>query len=130
MNTQVDLDEVEIWEAMTESTTWISVLDELAGRGAWTVRSVGGPNGNKRIQVFDAEGTFKREFGNVGTPLTMCMTRGATQHLYIVNPIKSIESRAKSMWDTHPPLAERIGVLRGLAGQFGQDPGLIESRTG
>ena len=24
-----------------------------------------------------------REFGNVGTPLTMCMTRGATQYLYI-----------------------------------------------
>jgi sugar lactone lactonase YvrE len=39
--------------------------------------------GNKRIQVFDAEGTFKREFGNVGAPLAMCMTRGATQHLYI-----------------------------------------------
>ena len=39
--------------------------------------------GNKRIQVFDAEGTFKSEFGNVGTPLAMCMTRGATQYLYI-----------------------------------------------
>ena len=39
--------------------------------------------GNKRIQVFDADGTFKSEFGNVGTPLTMCMTRGATQHLYV-----------------------------------------------
>jgi len=39
--------------------------------------------GNKRIQVFDSEGKFKSEFGNVGTPLTMCMTRGATQFLYI-----------------------------------------------
>ena len=39
--------------------------------------------GNKRIQVFDADGTFKSEFGNVGTPLTLCMTRGATQHLYV-----------------------------------------------
>ena len=39
--------------------------------------------GNKRIQVFDADGTFKSEFGNVGTPLAMCITRGATQHLYI-----------------------------------------------
>ena len=39
--------------------------------------------GNKRIQVFDSEGTFKSEFANVGTPLTMCMTRGATQYLYI-----------------------------------------------
>jgi DNA-binding beta-propeller fold protein YncE len=39
--------------------------------------------GNKRIQVFDAEGTFTREFGNIGTPLAMCITRGATQYLYI-----------------------------------------------
>ena len=39
--------------------------------------------GNKRIQVFDAQGTFKSEFANVGTPLAMCMTRGATQYLYI-----------------------------------------------
>jgi heat shock protein HtpX len=49
----------------------------------------------------------------------------ATQHLYIVNPIKSFENRSKSMWDTHPPIAERIAVLRGLAGQFGQDPSQI-----
>ena len=39
--------------------------------------------GNKRIQVFDGDGKFKSEFGGVGTPLTMCMTRGATQYLYI-----------------------------------------------
>jgi DNA-binding beta-propeller fold protein YncE len=39
--------------------------------------------GNKRIQVFDAEGTFKRQFAGVGTPLTMCMTRGANQVLYV-----------------------------------------------
>ena len=39
--------------------------------------------GNKRIQVFDANGTFKSEFGGIGTPIAMCMTRGATQYLYI-----------------------------------------------
>jgi len=39
--------------------------------------------GNKRVQIFDGEGKFKSEFGGVGTPLTMCMTRGATQYLYI-----------------------------------------------
>jgi DNA-binding beta-propeller fold protein YncE len=39
--------------------------------------------GNKRIQVFDSEGGFKRQFGNIGTPLALCMTRGATQHLYV-----------------------------------------------
>lgn len=41
--------------------------------------------GNKRVQIFDAEGTFKSEFANVGTPLSMCMTRGATQYLYIAH---------------------------------------------
>ena len=39
--------------------------------------------GNKRIQVFDGDGKFKAEFGNVGTPIAMCLTRGATQYLYI-----------------------------------------------
>ena len=39
--------------------------------------------GNKRIQVFDGDGKFLREFGNVGTPLAMCITRGATQYLYV-----------------------------------------------
>jgi DNA-binding beta-propeller fold protein YncE len=39
--------------------------------------------GNKRIQVFDSEGTFKSQFANVGTPAAMCITRGATQYLYV-----------------------------------------------
>ena len=39
--------------------------------------------GNKRIEVFDAEGNFKSTFANVGTPLAMCITRGATQYLYV-----------------------------------------------
>ena len=41
--------------------------------------------GNKRIQVFDGDGKFKSEFGNVGTPLTMCLSRGATPHLFIAH---------------------------------------------
>ncbi|MBN1885425.1 MAG: M48 family metallopeptidase [Candidatus Krumholzibacteriota bacterium] len=32
----------------------------------------------------------------------------ATQHLYIVNPIKPFEKRAKSLFSTHPPIEERI----------------------
>ena len=58
-------------------------------------------------------------------PEVLEVANRATQHLYIVNPIKSFEERSKSMWDTHPPLAERVSVLRGLAGQFGQDPNAI-----
>jgi hypothetical protein len=39
--------------------------------------------GNKRIQVFDGAGAFTREFGGIGTPLAMCLTRGATPFLYV-----------------------------------------------
>ena len=41
--------------------------------------------GNKRIQVFDAQGAFKSEFSNVGTPRALCMTGGSTQYLYIAH---------------------------------------------
>jgi heat shock protein HtpX len=58
-------------------------------------------------------------------PEVLEVANRATQHLYIVNPIKSFEARSKSMWDTHPPIGERIAVLRNLAGQFGQDPNAI-----
>jgi heat shock protein HtpX len=43
----------------------------------------------------------------------------ATQHMYIVNPIKPFEERASSLWDTHPPIAERIANLQRIAGQMG-----------
>ncbi len=38
----------------------------------------------------------------------------ATQHLYIVNPIKPFEKRAKSLFSTHPPIEERVRRLREL----------------
>jgi len=61
-------------------------------------------------------------------PEVLEVANRATQHLYIVNPIKSFEERAKSMWDTHPPIAERIRVLAALAGQYGQQvPGDLAS---
>ena len=36
----------------------------------------------------------------------------ATAHLYIVNPIKRFEERAKGLFSTHPPIEERIKILR------------------
>jgi heat shock protein HtpX len=38
----------------------------------------------------------------------------ATQHLYIVNPFKPFEKRAKGLFSTHPPLQERVRRLRAL----------------
>jgi heat shock protein HtpX len=36
----------------------------------------------------------------------------ATAHLYIVNPVKRFEKRAKGLFSTHPPIEERIQILR------------------
>ena len=41
--------------------------------------------GNKRIQVFDNDGTFKTQYTNVGTPAALCITPGPNQFLYVSN---------------------------------------------
>ena len=40
---------------------------------------------NKRIQVFDNNGTFKTQYTNVGTPTALCITPGPNQFLYSSN---------------------------------------------
>jgi len=52
-------------------------------------------------------------------PEVLEVANRATQHLYIVNPIKSFEQRSKSLWDTHPPIGERVAALENIAGQMG-----------
>ncbi len=39
----------------------------------------------------------------------------ATAHLYIVNPFKSFEKRAAGLFSTHPPIDERIRILREMS---------------
>ena len=46
----------------------------------------------------------------------------ATQHLYIVNPIKKFEARASGLFSTHPPILDRINRLRALSGEPPLDP--------
>jgi hypothetical protein len=41
-----------------------------------------GDRGNRRIQVFDNNGTFKAQYINVGAPWAICITPGAHQYLY------------------------------------------------
>src|SRR6188768_1011873 len=38
--------------------------------------------GNKRIQVFDGEGTFKSQISNIGTPQAICISGGSPQYLF------------------------------------------------
>jgi hypothetical protein len=42
-------------------------------------------SGNKRIQVFDSNGTFKSQITNVGAPQALCITPGPNQVLYSSN---------------------------------------------
>jgi len=42
-------------------------------------------SGNKRIQVFDGDGTFKTQIVGVGTPAALCITPGPRQYLYSSN---------------------------------------------
>jgi len=41
--------------------------------------------GNKRVQVFDNNGTFKTAFTNVGNAQALCITKGANPVLYVSN---------------------------------------------
>jgi hypothetical protein len=41
--------------------------------------------GNKRIQIFDNNGTLKSQITNVGAPSAMCLTPGPNQVLYVSN---------------------------------------------
>jgi DNA-binding beta-propeller fold protein YncE len=42
-------------------------------------------SGNKRIQVFDSNGTFKTQIAGVGSPQALCITPGPNQVLYSSN---------------------------------------------
>ena len=41
----------------------------------------------------------------------------ATQHLYVVNPVKKLDNSARGLFSTHPAIVDRINRLRRLTGQ-------------
>jgi heat shock protein HtpX len=54
----------------------------------------------------------------------------ATAHLYIANPIKKFEKRSKGLFSTHPPMEERIEILRALeAGGVAETSGQTSTET-
>jgi heat shock protein HtpX len=51
----------------------------------------------------------------------------ATQHLYIVNPIKKLGEHSQGLMSTHPPILDRINRLRQLSGEAPLDPRASQS---
>jgi heat shock protein HtpX len=41
----------------------------------------------------------------------------ATQHLYVVNPIKKLDASARGLFSTHPAIVDRINRLRRMTGE-------------
>ena len=81
--------------------------------------------GNRRVQVFDSEGTFKRQFQNVGTPTALCITPGAKQFLYVAHT-----GDPDGMEDAAIYKVDRNGTIVGKFGRAGKELkqfGLINS---
>jgi heat shock protein HtpX len=54
---------------------------------------------------------------------------GATQHLYIVNPLKKLGG-GSALFSTHPPIVDRINRLRQLTGDAPMDPQEVRQLSG
>ncbi len=50
-----------------------------------------------------------------GDPDVLEAANRATQHMYIVNPLRAAQQRAQSLWSTHPAIEERIERLDRMA---------------
>ena len=74
-----------------------------------------GDRGNKRIQVFDSDGTFLRQFTNVEAPWAICITPGPNQVLYS----SDAPSGKVFKLDLNGNLLGTFGKFGKQAGQFG-----------
>ncbi len=81
--------------------------------------------GNKRIQVFDAEGGFKSEFGNVGTPMALCISPGPTQYLYVAHAGDADGMEDAAIYKVQ--LDGRVVGKFGTAGKLPKEFGLANS---
>jgi hypothetical protein len=77
--------------------------------------------GNRRVQVFDGDGTFKKQFLNVGTPTAICITPGPRQSLYIAHTgdPDGMEDAAIYKLDLDGKLLGKFGRAGKLPKEFG-----------
>ena len=73
--------------------------------------------GNKRIQVFDADGNPKAQIGGVGVPAAICITPGAHQYMYVSN-----SNDAESLDNGEIYKMELDGKIVGKFGRAGRLP--------
>jgi DNA-binding beta-propeller fold protein YncE len=81
--------------------------------------------GNRRIQVFDGNGAFKKQLLNVGTPTAICITPRAPQVLYVAH-----SGDPDGMEDAAIYKVDLDGQLLGKFGRAGKLPkefGLVNS---
>jgi DNA-binding beta-propeller fold protein YncE len=78
--------------------------------------------GNRRIQVFDGDGTLKTQFLNAGTPSAICITPGPRQYLYSSNsnPPEDIDLNGEIYkMDLNGKIVGRFGKAGKLPKEFG-----------
>ena len=75
--------------ALAQTAQWVKqmgiggISNGVSSDAAGNVYAADG--GNKRIQVFDNNGTFKSAITGIGAPMALCMTAGPNQVLYVSN---------------------------------------------
>ena len=77
--------------------------------------------GNRRVQVFDANGTFKTQWLNVGTPTALCITPGPRQYMYVAHTgdPDGMEDAAIYKVDLDGKLVGRFGKAGKQVKEFG-----------
>jgi len=80
-----------------------------------------GDRENKRIQVFDSEGTFKTQYTNVGAPYAICITPGPRQFLYTSNsnPSTSMDNGEIYKMTLDGKVLGKFGTAGKLLKEFG-----------
>ena len=80
-----------------------------------------GDRTNKRIQVFDNDGTFKTQYTNVGAPYAMCISQGAHQYLYTSNsnPSTSMDNGEIYKMELDGRVLGKFGKAGKLMKEFG-----------
>jgi hypothetical protein len=77
--------------------------------------------GNNRIQVFDAEGTFKSQITGIGSPQALCITGGGTQFLFSSNSNDAESMDHGEIYKLQPSgqIVGKFGKAGRMAREFG-----------